>query len=245
MVSRPSGSGTTWQTCVSTRRVLDRSGPIDALDDRVRVLEGPVDVALADLATIHLVLEVRVPVAPVMDLRGVRVERLADVEQRGPFFEADLDRIDRGSGLCLALSCDDRDRLSEVAHLVLREQRLVRRDAQSGKVPVLEQRDVLPGDHCVHAGHRLGLARIHARDGRVVVRGAARLRPERSRDAHVVDVRRPARDVGDAVVAGDPCADDLHSPPPFDIVVCFPTAVVVRSKESPRAAAATASMIFE
>ena len=245
MVSRPSGSGTTWQTCVSIGACSIAAGPVDALDDRVRVLEGPVDVALADLAAIHLVLEVRVPVAPLMDLRGVRVERLADVEQRRPLLEADLDRVDRGSGERLALRGDERDRLAEVAHLVLREQRLVGRDAERGEVPVLEQGDVLPGDHRVDAGHRLGLRRVEARDCRVVVRGAERLRPERSRDAHVVDVRRPAGDVRDAVVARDPCADDLHSAPPFDIVVCFPTAVVVRSNESPRAAAATASMIFE
>ncbi len=145
----------------------------------------------------------------------------------------------------LALGGDERDRLAEVAHLVLRQQRLVGRDAERGEVPVLEQRDVLPGDDGVDARHRLGLARVEARDPRVVVRGAERLRPERSRDAHVVDVRRPAGDVRDAVVAWDPCADDLHSAPPFAIVVCFPTAVVVRSNESPRAAAATASMIFE
>ena len=62
---------------------------------------------------------------------------------------------------------------------------------------------------------------------------------------HVVDVRRAAGDVRDAVVAGNSCADDLHSAPPVAIVVYFPTAVVVRSNESPRAAAATASMIFE
>ena len=225
--------------------MLDRRGAIHALDDRVRLLEGPVDVALADLADVHLALEVRVPVAPLVDLRGVRVERLADVEQRGALLEADLDRVDRGRGELLALGRDERDRLAEVAHLVLREQRLVGRDAERGEVPVLEQRDVLPGDDGMHAGHRLGLRRVELRDPRVVVRRAERLRPERPRDAHVVDVRRPAGDVRDAVVAGDSCADDLHSAPPVAIVVCFPTAVVVRSNESPRAAAATASMIFE
>ena len=195
--------------------------------------------------TIHLALEVRVPVAPLVDLRGLGVERLADVEERRALLEGDLDRVDRRRGELLALGRDERDRLAEVAHLVLREQRLVGGDAERREVPVLEQRDVLPGDDRVHAGHRLGLRRVQLRDPRVVVRGAKRLGPERAGDAHVVDVRRSAGDVRDAVVAWDSCADDLHSAPPFAIVVCFPTAVVVRSNESPRAAAATASMIFE
>jgi hypothetical protein len=71
--------------------VLDRGWPVDALDDRVRVLEGPVDVALADLADIHLALEVGIPVAPLVDLRGLGVERLADVEERRALLEADLE----------------------------------------------------------------------------------------------------------------------------------------------------------
>ena len=82
----------------------------------------------------------------------------ADVEQRGALLEADLDRVDRLGGALLALRGHERDRLAEVAHLVLREQRLVGRDPECREVPVLEQRDVLPGDHRVHAGHRLGLA---------------------------------------------------------------------------------------
>jgi hypothetical protein len=227
------------------RRVLDRSRAIDALDGGVRLLERPLDVALADLPAVHLALEVRVPVAPLMDLRSVRVERLADVEQSGALLEADLDRVDRLGRELLARGCDDGDRLAEIAHLVLREQRLVRRDAERGQVAVLQQRYVFPGDDRVHAGHRLGLGRVEVRDSRVVMRGAEGLCPERSRDAHVVDVGRASGDVRDAVIAGDSCADDLHSAPPVAIVVYFPTAVVVRSKESPRAAAATASMIFE
>ena len=62
-------------------------------------------------------------------------------------------------------------------------------------------------------------------------------------DAQVVDVLRAAGDVGDAVVPGDPCADSLHDVPPR-LVMLVPAAVTVMSKESPRAAAATASMIF-
>ena len=64
------------------RDVLDRGGAVDALHDHVRLLERLVDRALADLAPVHLAFEVRVPVAPVVHLRRVRVERLADVEER-------------------------------------------------------------------------------------------------------------------------------------------------------------------
>ena len=49
--------------------------------------------------------------------------------------------------------------------------------------------------------------------------------------------------MGDAVVAGDACADRLHATPPR-FVIAVPAAVTVRSNDSPRAAAATASMIL-
>ena len=50
-------------------------------------------------------------------------------------------------------------------------------------------------------------------------------------------------DVGDTVVAGDARADRLHATPPR-FVIAVPAAVTVRSNESPRAAAPTASMIL-
>ena len=46
------------------RRVLDRGRTVDALHDQVGLVERLLDVALADLAPVHLVLEVPVPVAP-------------------------------------------------------------------------------------------------------------------------------------------------------------------------------------
>ena len=67
--------------------MLDRGRAVDALDDQVGLVERLLDVALADLAPVHLVLEVRVPVALGVDLRGVRVERLADVEERRALVE--------------------------------------------------------------------------------------------------------------------------------------------------------------
>src|SRR4029453_6693943 len=134
------------------RRVLDRGGAVDTLDDRVGFLKPPVDVALADLAPIHPDVvrralddsmavdtglearldraEERVPVSPRMDLRGVLVERLADIEQGGSLVEADLDRVHRGGGEFLALGSDDRDWLALVDHFFLSPQRAVRRESQ-------------------------------------------------------------------------------------------------------------------
>ena len=137
---------------------------------------------------------------------------------------------------------DDRDRLAQVAHLVLREQRLVGRDAERREMPVLEQRHVLPRDH-VDALHRLGLARVEVRHRRAVHGRAERLHPERAGHPDVVDEHGAPGHVGDAVVAGDACADRLHATPPR-FVIAVPAAVTVRSNESPRAAAATASMIL-
>ena len=209
------------------------------------LVEGPVDVALADLATIHLVLEVLVPVALLMDLGGRRVERLAYVGERRPLLELDLDPRDGLCGDLLVVRGYEGDRLAHVPDFVLRQQRLVGRNTEGGEVPVLEKGHVLPGDHRVHAGHLLGRARVQLRDPRVVVRRAERLHPQSSGNADVVDVGRAAGDVGDPVVARDACPDDFHSAPPVVIVVYLPTAVSVRSKESPRAAAATASTIFK
>ena len=77
------------------RHLLDRRRPVDARDDRVGLVERAVDVALANLADVHLRLEVRVPVAPVVGLRRVGIGRLADVEERRALLELELDRLDR------------------------------------------------------------------------------------------------------------------------------------------------------
>ena len=225
------------------RHVLDRGGPVDALDDRVRLLEGLVDRALADLAAVHLALEVRIPVPPLVDLRRVVVEGAPDVEERLALLELDPDRVDGRLGRVLVLGRDERDRLALVPHLVVGEERLVGRDPERGEVAVLEERHVVCRDHRADAGHRLGLRRVEAGERRAVVRRAERLRPERAGDPHVVDVLRTPGDVLDPVVAGDPCADRLHWTPPRFVIPGL-VAVTVRSNSSPRATAATASMIF-
>ena len=99
--------------------MLDRSRPVDALHDDVCPVEGPVDVALANLADVHLALEVRIPVAPVVDDRRVGIGAEADVEQRRLLGEVDVDRIDGRHGCLLVLGGDKRDGLALVAHVVL------------------------------------------------------------------------------------------------------------------------------
>ena len=103
---------------------------------------------------------VRIDVAPLVDLRRVRVERLADVEERRPLLVVDLDRVDRRLARPPRLGGDDGDRLALVAHLALGEQRLVGRDAERLEVAVDVLRDVRVRDDRVDARHRLGLAGV-------------------------------------------------------------------------------------
>src|SRR5207237_1124328 len=106
---------------------------------------------------------------------------------------------------------------------------------------------VLVRDDRVHTWQRLRLARVQARDRRVVVGRAQRLRPEQPADADVVDVRRPSGDVRDAVVARKPCADRLHAGlPGMSTSACSGSKLAsTRSGwTSPRAAASTARTIL-
>src|SRR5262249_2451075 len=106
------------------------------------------------------------------------------------------------------------------------------------------ERDVAMRHDGVDAPQLLGRSGVQLRDSRVVGRRAQRSRPEHAGDAHVVDVGGATGDVRDAVVTRNARADRLHSPPPARLVVYLPAAVVDTSNESPRAAAATASMIL-
>jgi hypothetical protein len=192
------------------RHLLDRLRPVHALNDRVRLVERPVDIALANAAVVVRAV-VRIDVAPLMDLRSLRVERQPHVEQRLALLELNLDRLDRGLRGLLRLGGDDGDRLALVADVVLREQRLVGGDAETFEVAVDVLGHVGVRDHGVHALHRLRLRGVEPRDGGMVVRRAERLRPERLADANVVDEARPPRDVRDAVVTREACADGLHA----------------------------------
>ena len=114
-------------------------------------------------------------------------------------------------------------------------------------MPVDETRDVLPGDDRLDALDRLGLLRVELLDPGVVDRRAQRLRPEHVRDADVVDELRPPGDMGDAVIAREPCADGLHAGLPGIITSGSPSlgsGMNSRSPTSPRAAPSTASRIF-
>ncbi len=105
----------------------------------------------------------RIDVAPLVDLRRLRVERLADVEERRALLVADLDRLDgrqRGSS---ESGRDGGDRLAQVANLALGEQRLVGGDAEALEVAVDVLRHVGVRDDRADALQRLGLAGVEAR----------------------------------------------------------------------------------
>ena len=146
-----------------------------------------------------------------MDLRPAGIHRLAHVEERRPLLVLDLDQTDRLARGVLVHCGDSCDRLTLVADFVDGEQWLVRRDSERLQVAVDVVRNVLVGDHRMHAGQRFGLARVEASDCGVVVGRAQRLRPERAADADVVDVLCLARDVRDAVVTRESRADGLHA----------------------------------
>ena len=214
------------------RHLLDRLRAVHALDDQVGLVERPVDVTLAH-APVVVRPVVRIHVAPLVDLRGVGVECLADVEERGPLLEGDLDRLDGRECRGFRVGCDRRDRLALVANLAVCEQRLIGRDAEPFEVPVNVLRNVGVRDDRADARHRLGLRCIERGDDRVMVRRPKRLHPQGLADPDVVDVLRAAGDMTDAVVAREPCADGLHAALPFET-----------ASTSPREAPMTASTIF-
>ena len=176
------------------RHLLDRLRPVDALDDQVGLVECPVDIAFA-YATVVVGAVVRIDVAPLVDLRCVRVERLADVEERGPLLVGDLDRLDGGECNSLGVGRDGCDRLALVANLAVSEQRLVGRDAEAFEVAVDILRHVGVRHDRAHARDCLGLARVERRDDRVVMRRAKCLHPECLADTNIVDVLGAAGDM--------------------------------------------------
>jgi hypothetical protein len=229
------------------RAVLDCLRAIDAFDDQVRLVEGRIDVALAHAAVIVRP-EMRIDRAPLVEVVA-DLRRGADVEDRLALLELDLDRLDRCPGGVLGLGGHHGDRLALPADVVDGEQRLVGWDAEALEVPVDVVRHVGVRDDRVHAGQRRGLRRVDRADQGAVVRRAQRLAPEHAVDAHVVDVDGAARDVRQAVVAGEACADSLHAGLPGMMVTasspCGSVSAEARAgATSPRTAAVAASTIL-
>ena len=190
--------------------MFDRLRAVHAFDDHIRFVERTIDVPFAH-APMVVGPEVGIDGSPLVDLRPVGVERLADVEERRPLFVFDLDQLDGLAGGVLVPRRDHGDRLPLVADVVLGEQRLVRRDTERFEVAVNVFWHVLVGDDGMDARQRLRLARVETRDGRVVVGRTQRLRPENAADADIVDVRRAPGDVGDAVVTWKSRSYGLHA----------------------------------
>ena len=107
------------------RRVLDRRHLVALLDDVVGLAEAAFDVAEADLPEVVAVVVVPVPAVVLVDQRGVRRQRLLDVEHRGQGLVVDPDLRGGGGGGRFALRDHRRDRLAAIADLVERQRRLV------------------------------------------------------------------------------------------------------------------------
>ncbi len=149
-----------------------------------------------------------------------RIERLADVEERGPFLVGDLDRLDGRECDGLRVGGDSCDRLALVANLAVSEQRLVGWNPEAFEVPVDVLRHIGVRHNRAYARQRLGLAGVERGDDRMVMRRAERLHPEVLTDANIVDVLRAAGDMADAVVPWEACADGLHAALPLAAASC-------------------------
>lgn len=104
----------------------------------------------------------------------LRVQALLLGGDRGQHLVLDPDLLHRAAGRLRVVGGDQGDRLAVVADLVDRQGRLVG-DLQA---VVLLARDVLVGEHRVHAGNGQRLGDVHRQDGRPRVRGAQRGAPQ-------------------------------------------------------------------
>ncbi len=68
----------------------------------------------------------QVGVQPVVDQRAVRAQGSLGIDHRRQFLEVETRRLGRVLGLVAAFGDDDRDRLADMAHLVMGQQRLLR-----------------------------------------------------------------------------------------------------------------------
>jgi hypothetical protein len=107
----------------------------------------------------------------------------------------DADPLGGAARLLRMLGGDERDRLSEVAHTLGGEHRLV---LKLEAVPLLAG-DVLVRQHAVHPGHADRFRDVYRHDVGVSVRAAHRVTPEHPRRLQVAGVRELARDLRDPV----------------------------------------------
>ena len=142
-------------------------------------------------------------------MQGLLLGGALGVDDRFERLVLHADLLRRTTRLFGMLGGDERDRLPEVADAVDREHRLV---AELEAVQLLA-RDILVGEHRMHAGHRQGARDVDPVDTRVRVRAADGLSPQHSRRVEVARVRELARDFRNGIRSprdlADPPEDDL------------------------------------
>jgi hypothetical protein len=198
------------------------------LDDELRSLEAGIEIAivplLGGLAERQLVVARGGEIAGLpfrglqVDLRGrhiavrarvgaVRKQALQRVGDMGELLEIDADRLDRLGGDLLGLGRDRENRLADIEHLVLDEDRRLRRR---------KLRHVVGGENAEHA---LDLERrrgIDAADPRVRDRARQRLGEHHAVGAEILGIFRAAGDLGRDVARNEILANEVicHLTPP-------------------------------
>ena len=164
-------------------------------------------VAVADDDVAHdvrtRVVEVTVAVRPRLVVNRGLLGRPLDVDHRIERLVDDADPLRRAPRLLGILGGDDGDRLTEVAHSVEGEHRLIGELEPVALLP----RDVLVRQHCVHAGERQRFGEIELDDPRVRVRAPQRVPPEHPGGVEVAGVGELAGRLRDCVGPLDALAD--------------------------------------
>ena len=131
------------------------------------------------------------------------LERIADRVER---LVAHLDEIERlGRGL-LVLGDHRGQRIADVAHVLRRERIFVLADRQDAE----GDREVLAGEHQVHAGMGLCLLNVNFLDQCMRMRRAQKLHVQHARQHDVVRKARLAGDLGAAIDPAARLTEDFH-----------------------------------
>ena len=137
-----------------------------------------------------------------MDDGGAGVERLFRIEHRRQRLEIELDQLRRVLGGIAVRRDDDRDRLADVADLVMGQQRLLRIDelVLHQRRPFARQRELRvghrrqharelgPGQHKGNAGRRGGARHIDRLDARMGLRTSDQHRMQHVRQFEIGNV---------------------------------------------------------
>ena len=139
----------------------------------------------------------------------VRCQRLDLVIDGGELVVVGFDQLRGALGDVRIGGEHDRDRLTDIAHLVEREDRLV---VKRGAVIGLrdERADILAGDDPVHAGKRPRRAGLDARDAAMRNGAADDLAVQHAGETQAVHVFGPAGDLGPRFQPGNAATDLGH-----------------------------------